>query len=470
MATTWMKALHRSGGIASALGRSLDYVENPDKTNDSELLYGFECDPFTAQAEFMFSKQQYAQRTGRDQGKHDVIAYHVRMSFKPGEVSAEKALELGRELGLRWTKGQHQFIVAAHTNTNNPHVHIIFNSVNLDCDKKFADFKRSAIALRRVSDRICLEHGLSIIEKPGLSKGYNRHEYLNTEKVPTVRDRLRDSMDAALPACKDFEGFLAALQAAGVEIKRGKQLAYKLPGGKKFSRQDTLGDDYSYEAILERIAGERILAPTPSAAQAPSPTTQPDKPSLLIDIQEKIQQGYGVGFEHFAKLRNLKEMSRTLIFLQEIGVDSYEDLCEKASAASKQFHAVNDRLKANEARLKSITELQKHIGTYGKTREVYKQYQSAKNKQKFYDEHAGDIILHKAAKKYFDEQDFKGKLPSMNSLKQEWAALETKRKKLYSDYKTAKEKYVLLATAKSNTDTMLSIPHDKRKTQERNVL
>ena len=165
MATTWMKALHRSGGIAAALGRSVDYIENPKKTDDGELIEGYECDPFTAQSEFLLSKKLYAQKTGRDQGKHDVIAYHIRMSFKPGEVTAQQTLELGRELALRWTKGRHQFIVAAHTNTNNPHAHIIFNSVNLDYTRKFEDFRRSAIALRRVSDRICLEYGLSVIVK-----------------------------------------------------------------------------------------------------------------------------------------------------------------------------------------------------------------------------------------------------------------------------------------------------------------
>ena len=159
MATTWMKALHRSGGsIAAALDRTADYIENPDKTNDGELIDGHECDPFTAQSEFLFSKRLYEQKTGRDKGKNDVIAYHVRMSFKPGEVTAEQTLELGRELALRWTKGKHQYIVAAHTNTKNPHAHIIFNSVNLTCDGKFQDFKHSAIALRRVSDQICLEH------------------------------------------------------------------------------------------------------------------------------------------------------------------------------------------------------------------------------------------------------------------------------------------------------------------------
>jgi hypothetical protein len=120
MATTYLKALRRSGGIAAALARSADYIKNPMKMQSGELLDSYMCQPFTAQSEFLLSKRLYAQQTGRDQGKNDVIAYHIRMSFKPGEVTAEKALELGRELAMRWTRGKHQFIVAAHDNTNNP--------------------------------------------------------------------------------------------------------------------------------------------------------------------------------------------------------------------------------------------------------------------------------------------------------------------------------------------------------------
>ena len=153
MGTTWIKAIHRGGSIASTLKSRINYATDPEKTEGGELVDSYECQPLTAQSEFLFSKRLYEQRTGRDQGKNDVIAYQMRMSFKPGEVTAEKALELGNELAMRWTKGRHQFIIAAHTNTYNPHVHIIYNSVNLNCIGKFQDFKRSAIALRKVSDR-----------------------------------------------------------------------------------------------------------------------------------------------------------------------------------------------------------------------------------------------------------------------------------------------------------------------------
>ena len=456
MATTWMKALHRGGGIAAALGRSVDYIGNEEKTEGGELIEGYECDPATAQAEFMLSKKLYARNTGRDQGKHDVIAYHIRMSFKPGEVTAQQALALSRELGLRWTKGRHQFIVAAHTNTKNPHAHIIFNSVNLDCDGKFQDFRRSAIALRRVSDQICLEHGLPVIEKPGLSKGYDRAEYLGQGKTPTVRDGLRSLIDAALEGRKPFEDFLAAMREAGCEVKRGKHLAFKMPGGKKFIRCHSLGDDYTENAIRERLAGARVVTPKQHSAAVPVATT---KPNLLIDIQARMQEGNGEGYRHWAARFNLKAMAKTLIYLQEHGLDDYDVLAAAASSASAEYHALSDKTKANSARMKEITGLQKQMAAYRKTREIYSQYARGGKKAAFYEEHRAAIALHEAAKKHFNACGYgkDNRLPGMDSLKREYAILAAENKKLYPRQKLARSKMVELLTAKNNADRILGV-------------
>jgi hypothetical protein len=118
-----MKAVHRSNSssISAGLKQTIDYAKNPD---NGQLTAAYECDPMTAESEFLLSKTLYEQCIGRNQGRHDVIGYQIRQSFEPGEVTAEQALKIGYDLAMRWTRGRHQFIVAAHTNTNNPHAHI----------------------------------------------------------------------------------------------------------------------------------------------------------------------------------------------------------------------------------------------------------------------------------------------------------------------------------------------------------
>jgi hypothetical protein len=187
---------------------------------------------------------------------------------------------------------------------------------------------------------------------------------------------------------------------------------------------------------------------------------------LLIDIQAKLQQGYGAGFENWVRINNIKEMSKTLLYLKEKGIDSYDDLVAKASAASAEFASRNTKIKAFKERMKAITELQKHIGTYGKTRDVYREYNAIKNpkqRDKFYEEHRADISLHEAAKNYFDAQGYgkDNKLPTVASLKQEWAMLAAEKKKLYSGYREAKAQMIDLLTAKSNADKILGITSAK---------
>ena len=142
--------------LAQCLEARTDYAQNPEKTEKGELVTAYECDPMTCDEEFLLSKRQYRQYAGREQ-KGDVIAYQVRQSFKPGEVTAEEANRLGYELSLSFTKGNHAFIVATHTDRAHIHNHIVFNSTSLDCRRKFRNFFLSSLVIQRISDRLCLE-------------------------------------------------------------------------------------------------------------------------------------------------------------------------------------------------------------------------------------------------------------------------------------------------------------------------
>ena len=123
MAATRMFALHVNKGksIAQTITERTDYAANPDKTRRGELVTGYECSPQTVDAEFLLSKQQYYTQTGRDQGDRNVLAYHIRQAFKPGEITPELANEAGRELAMRFTRKNHAFIVATHI--DKAHVH-----------------------------------------------------------------------------------------------------------------------------------------------------------------------------------------------------------------------------------------------------------------------------------------------------------------------------------------------------------
>ncbi len=452
MATTWIKPLKvtKTKTSTTVVANVIDYVENPDKTDGGRLITSYCCDSRSADAEFMLAKKEYEHTTGRSQGRRNILAYHIRQAFKPGEVSPEEANEIGRQLALSFTKGKHAFIVATHIDRGHIHNHIIFNSTALDNERKFINFWGTSKVIRRISDLLCAEHGLSVIENPKPSRD-SYGDWLGANKKPTHKDDLRQLIDEAATVAASFEDLLETLRERGctVSIKR-KQPSLTAPGWKKPFRLDSLGDYYTEVAIRARLGKPRIITGSGDSGTH-------TRVSLLIDIQAKIRDGKGEGYAQWAKVFNVKQAAKTLIFLQENGIDSYEDLKKKARAAADEFDALEDKIKEADAKLKDIAELQKQIGTYGKTRAVYQAYQRSGWDRAYYDANAADIILHRAAKKYFDARGFKGKLPSINQLKQEYAALAAEKKKLYADYHRLKDVSRELAVAKNNAEILLDI-------------
>lgn len=360
-----MIALHKNKGksVAACLKSRTDYAQNPDKTQQGELVSSYECSPLTVDEEFMLSKRQYELMTGRRQ-KNDVIAYQIRQSFKPGEITAEEANKVGYELAMRFTKGKYAFIVATHTDREHIHNHIIYNSTALDSTRKFRDFLLSGLAVQRLSDLICLEHQLSVIEIKPYRERQKRTFYPPRE---SNRDKLCAVIDNILLNEKptDFEAFLQTLEQQGYEIKRGKHTSVKGTRQKRFIRFRTLGAGYSEDEIKAVIAGEAEHRPH----QKQPPKEQPFH--LLVDIQAKLSEGKSEGYARWAKRYNLKEISKTLIFLQENKIGSIEEMQERVDAATARYHELGDSIKAAERRMAEIAVLRAHIINYAKTRPVY---------------------------------------------------------------------------------------------------
>ena len=444
MAATRLIALHKNKGksVAACLKSRTDYAKNPDKTNRGELVSSYQCSPLTADEEFMLSKRQYDLATGRRQ-KSDVIAYQIRQSFRPGEITAEEANKVGYELAMRFTKGKYAFVVATHTDRQHIHNHVIFNSTALDGTRKFRDFFFSALAVQRLSDLICLEHQLSVIEKKPYRERQKRIVYPPKE---SNRDRLCGIIDTILAEKpEDYEAFLQKLEQQGYEVKRGKHTAVKGKGQKRFIRFRTLGTGYGEDEIKAVLEGKAEHHPY----QKQPPKEQPFQ--LLVDIQGKMAEGKSIGYKKWATKFNLKEMSKTLLFLQEQKISSAEELRERAAAATEHYHAMGDSIKEAEARLTEIAVLKTHIINYAKTREVYAAYRKAGYSKAFLEAHREEITLHKAAKAAFDEAGLQ-KLPKVKELDAEFAELLTKKKAAYPDYRKARNEMQELVRAQKNVE------------------
>lgn len=461
IATTRIISIHQNKGksILQSLADRVEYAENKDKTADGEYISAYECDPKTAAAEFALAKREYEIRSGREQ-TNNVIAYQVRQSFKPKEVTPEEANRIGYEFAERFLKGKHAFIVCTHVDRKHLHNHILWNSTTLDCTRKFRNFWYSTNAVRKLSDLICTEHRLSVVTNPK-SHGVTYDKWLGDKKKPSHRELLREAMDDVLSKYPDgFDAFLQLLNELGyTTVRRGKNLTFHHPDCKTAIRMSSLGAGYTEAEICSVLAGERQHIPKKKRA----PLVKP-KDSLLIDIQKKLDEGKGTGYVNWAKKFNIKQMAQTVMYLREHGLMDYDVLTKKTEEATEKFHRLSKEIKSSEERMAEIAVLKTHIINYSKTRDVYTAYRKSGYSKKFLAEHESEILLHKAAKKAFDETGLT-KLPTVKSLQAEYADLLAKKKAVYSEYRTAREEMKELLLHKSNLDKMLEkeeVTHDEQ--------
>lgn len=297
---------------------------------------------------------------------------------------------------------------------------------------------------------ICLENGLSVIEKKPYRERQKRTEY-------PKRDSFRTGICVAIDDCltkkpKDFEAFLLLMEQSGYEIKRGKYTAVRGKGQKRFIRFRSLGDGYTEEDIVAAILGK----------DKKPELIKPQKLNLLIDIQEKIISK-GVAYERWATNFNLKSMSKTLLFLRDHKIETVEDLKAMEEEATNKFNDLSAGIKEKEAKMAEMLALKKQIFNYADTREIYIQYRKSGYSRKFFEQNRQAITLHKAAKQAFNECGLE-KIPTVKELNVMYHEQMSEKKQMYSEYHQLKNEMQELMKARKNVERFLS---DKAKNDER---
>ena len=208
--------------IKSTLKKALDYIENPVKTDEKILVSSFACSYETADIEFELLLSQAMQ-------KGNNLAHHLIQSFAPGETTPEQAHEIGRQLADEVLQGKYPYVLTTHIDKGHVHNHIIFCAVDMVNQRKYVSNRQSYAYIRRTSDRLCKEHGLSVV-MPGQDRGKSYAEWDAHRKGTSWKAKLKAAIDAAIPQAKDFDDFLRLLQEQGYEAKRGKYVSFRAPG------------------------------------------------------------------------------------------------------------------------------------------------------------------------------------------------------------------------------------------------
>ena len=427
-------AVTKTHPIKSTLKAAIDYICNPAKTDGSLLISAYGCSAETADIEFAWTR-----RHAIDKGEN--LGRHLIQAFAPGEVTPEEAHQIGLELAKEILGGKYEFVLTTHIDRGHIHNHVIWNAVSFTDHKHYHSNKRSYYEIRRASDRLSKEHGLFVIV-PGQEKGKSYVEHQAVRNGTSYKAMLKSAIDQLLPACINLEDLLRRLREEGYEIRRGKYISCRASDQERFTRLKTLGIDYTEEALTARIAGR----------------TRPSKCSKVRDSSIQriavIQDNQSPGLQHWAKLQKLKEGAKTLNYLAEHGIESYEALDSKLAELNT---AVDDSLasiKAVEGRIAELNLIAKYAATYRKSRPIYNRYRKSDDKEKFFRGHESEIILFEAAARELKRLGAVP-LPAAEKLEGELSELTAQKGTLYAQYTAAKQQVKEYDTIKRNLDILL---------------
>lgn len=425
--------------------KALDYITNPDKTDEKLLISSFGCSSETADLEFAMTREQ-TKKNGMDKG--DNLAFHLIQSFKPGEVDAETAHQLGQQFADEVLKGKYEYVISTHVDKNHIHNHIIFNAASFVDHRKYVSNKRSYHKICRISNRICQENGLAT-SMPTEEKGKSYKENMEYHRGTSWKAKLRVAVDKAIWSSVNYDEFLQKMQLDGYEVRQGKHLSFRAPEQKNFTYMKSLGSYYSEENVRARLEKNRYKT------KAPKPLSREAR--LYINISTYVTTGNREGFERLAKLNNLKEAARTFNYLSENNLLNYEDFQQHISDVENSVKATNQRIDEINTELGTQKLIQKHCDSYRLCRKVIEDCKSAKDPKAYRSKHQAEYQLHDSLKKELQDLGIT-KIPSPEKIQKKIDNLESEQVATFREKQELQKKLKTLEIIQQNFSTLLDTP------------
>ena len=467
-------------------GKQLLDEQGKPKLRDSYLLDTLECGDFSFATACLLANRKYGKNTQHG----DIKSHQYIISFDPRDAADNGlTMEKAQALGLKFCEENfpgHPAIVCTHpdghNHSGNIHVHIVIGSIRTrEVERKpymqkprdwCEGMKHSSTAqtmrhLRVEVMELCEGAGLYQIDLLNGSKervseaeywarrrGQLKLDHENAaltaagqqpkqKKFETIKDTLRKQISSMLYRATSFEDFSdRLLQQYGITVKESRGRLSYLPAGRtKFIRAHSIGDKFEKGLVLAALQE--------NAERKRTIQFKSDRIGKLVDIQAKLKQGKGIGYERWAKKYNLKAMAQTLILLQEHGLLNEDALDQRIAELDTKFHESLTVVKDLEGRMKANKELRYHVAAYTSTKNIAQQLKAAKQPTAFEEQHRAELTAYRAATAYFKANNIT-KLPSPKKLEAEYAQLASEKAKFYEQYKEAKEELLKLKTAKQN--------------------
>lgn len=423
--------------------KALDYITNPNKTDEKLLVSSFACTPETADLEFSATRKT-AKRNVMEKGNN--LAFHLIQSFKPGEVDAETAHRLGRHFADEALKGKYEYVISTHVDKAHIHNHIIFNATSFVDFHKYVSNKRSYHKICQISNRICQENGLATSMPTG-EKGRSYKENMEYHRGTSWKAKLRVTVDKAIWSSVNYEEFLQKMSMYGYEIRQGKNLSFRAPEQKNFTYMKSLGSYYTEENVRLRLEKNRHKTKTPKHLSR--------EVRLYIHIASYVSAGDRTGFEHWAKLNNLKESARTFNYLSENNLLNYEDFRNHVADVDASIHAADQRIADLENEISQQKIIRKHCDAYRISRKIVEAGKSSADPDVYKAQHLKEYQLHDALKTELVNLGVT-KIPSSHKIQNKIENLEAARSATITEKQELQKKQKTLDVIQQNFAYLLS--------------
>ena len=422
--------------ITATVHKAVDYICNPDKTDEGILISSYGCSPETAAYDFKFALSKTKQS---DPNK----AYHLIQSFLPDEVSYKEAHQIGVELADKLLEGKYSYVVSTHIDKGHVHNHIIFCAADNINHEKYHDCKKTYYNIRSLSDNLCREHELSVIT-PGEKRGKTYKEWQAGRNGSAWKEQLKADIDEAIKNATAYEDCIELIRAKGYEVKgetfgenAHKFISFRPLDRERFVRGSTksLGAEYTKERIKERIKDKAL---TKEKKRVPFPTRKKpvvkdySRKNLIDTTEDKFMQSPGL--KHWADIQNLKIAAASY---SQAG--SIAELEKRIAAKSTLAKTARESLIETERQLKDLGQVLKYAEQY-KTNHIYHvRYKKSKDKDAYLRHHETELILHDGAENMLNRFGIDLKNLDVEKLRSDYNALYTKKRALQKTYKSAEK-------------------------------
>ena len=428
--------------IKATVDKAIDYICNPEKTDEKMFVSSYACSPETAAYDFKYTLDHCRENSPNK-------AYHLIQAFAPGEVGFEEAHHIGKELADKLLEGKYSYVVTTHIDKEHVHNHIIFCAADNIEHNKYHDCKQSYYHIRKLSDELCREHNLSVII-PGGERGKKYKEWQSDQNGSTWKTQLRQDINFFIKSASTYEEFLLLMRAKGYEIKgetfgedAAKYISFRPLDKEHFVRGSarSLGKEYTKKRIRERIEKKR-------ERKAVIPKKDYSSRKIIDTSDEKFQNSPGL--QQWAAIENLKIAAQSY---NEAG--SLSDLEHKITVKNEAGKSAKQSVVELEHRMKNLAEIIKYAEQYKDNRSYHIAYKKAKNPDAYFRRYESQIILYGGARRMLEQAGIKLKGLNVDKLRAEYQALETQKKELTATYKNCEKEVRDLMRKQENLDRYL---------------